>query len=154
MTPCGLLAPPAAGREASDAWLPIVSRELVRSYKHLYGRGPTKAKTIHRDDAVLTVLEDSFTRWEQLLVDAGLFDRVRDYRQACRDEVKGSYEDLVECMTERAVRSSLGQIDRCGVAFELFLLDPVSDVAPVERPPGRGAVRVGVSDHGLAVDAS
>ncbi len=106
-----------------------ISREVVRVHARFYGRGPTKAKTIWRDDVVICVLEDVFTKAEHLLVDGGRFEDVRRHRTAFQDEVEPLFRGIVEAITEREVRSFLSQIAEDGTACEVFVLGgPASPV--------------------------
>jgi uncharacterized protein YbcI len=113
-----------AARDGSGAVVAAVSRQLVGIYAEYYGRGPTKAKTIWRDDVVVCILEDVFTRAEQLLVDGGRFDQVRLNRQAFQDQLEPSFHKVVEDLTGRRVEACLSQVTRSGVAAEIFTLGP------------------------------
>jgi uncharacterized protein YbcI len=110
--------------------LPVVadiSREIVRVHSSHYGRGPTKAKTIWRDEVVVCVLQDIFTRSEQVLIDAGKFEQVRSNRLIFQDAVEPLLREVVERATGIKVRSFLSQVSVDGTASEVFVL---------ERSPG------------------
>jgi uncharacterized protein YbcI len=109
-------------RDASGAVVAMVSRQIVGIYAEYYGRGPTKAKTIWRDDIVVCILEDVFTRAEQLLVDGGRFDQVRLNRQAFQDQIEPLFREVVEKVTGRRVDACLSQVNVNGVAAEIFTL--------------------------------
>jgi uncharacterized protein YbcI len=106
-----------------------VSREIVRIYSRFYGRGPTKAKTIFHGEVVVTVLEEIFTKAEEVLVNAGHFDRVRAQRQAFQDEMEPLFCEAVERVTGRKVRAFLSQVTSEGVAAEVFVLVPVPETS-------------------------
>lgn len=110
-----------------------LSREIVRVYSRFYGRGPTKARTVFHNDMIVTVLEEIFTRAEQVLVDAGQFDRVRANRQALQDEVGPLFCQVAESVTGRRVRAFLSQVTEEGVAVEVFVLAPEGE-APALSP--------------------
>lgn len=58
-----------------------ISREMVRLYKELFGRGPTKARTeFAGPDIVICTLENTFTPAERSLVELGEHQRLRDTR--------------------------------------------------------------------------
>jgi uncharacterized protein YbcI len=106
--------------------LPVVadiSREIVQIHATHYGRGPTKAKTIWREDLVVVVLQDIFTKSEQVLVDAGKFEQVRANRLIFQDAVEPLMRQIVEQATGATVRSFLSQVSPDGVSSEVFLLD-------------------------------
>jgi uncharacterized protein YbcI len=103
-----------------------ISRDIVRIHARFYGRGPTKAKTIWRDEIVVCILEDIFTKAEQLLVGGGRFEDVRSHRTAFQDEVEPLFRAGVEAVTGRRVQSFLSQVSIDGVASEVFVLgDPI-----------------------------
>jgi uncharacterized protein YbcI len=99
-----------------------ISREIVRAHAQYYGRGPTKARTVWKEDVVVVILEEIFTRAERTLVNAGHFEQVRATRQAFQDEVGPLFTQLVEQATGRQVRSFLSQVNSDGVASEVFVL--------------------------------
>ena len=112
--------------------LPVVadiSREIVGIHAHHFGRGPTKAKTVWRDDVVVCVLQEIFTRSEQVLVDAGKFEQVRSNRQVFQEAVEPLLRQVIEQATGARVRTFLSQVSVDGTACEVFLL---------ERPPAAG----------------
>jgi len=99
-----------------------ISREIVRIHAQYYGRGPTRAKAVWRHDIVVVVLEEIFTRAEEVLVDAGRFDQVRSSRQAFQDEIEPLFKQSVELATGRPVRAFLSQVTEEGIASEVFVL--------------------------------
>jgi uncharacterized protein YbcI len=120
-----------SARDASGAVVAVISRQIVGVYAEYYGRGPTKAKTIWRDDIVVCILEDVFTRAEQLLVDGGRFDQVRLNRQAFQEQIEPLFHEVVEKVTGRQVGACLSQVNANGVAAEIFTL---SDFLPAVLP--------------------
>ena len=65
-------------------------RELARAT----GRGPTKARTTLGENAVFVVLQDTLTRGEQTLADAGGGNAVLDLRRgAARDGAANAQRD-------------------------------------------------------------
>jgi uncharacterized protein YbcI len=99
-----------------------ISREIVQIHRQFYGRGPTKAKTVWRDEIVVCILEEIFTKAEQLLVDHGRFEDVRSHRIAFQDEVAPLFRASVEAATGRNVKSFLSQVSEDGCASEVFVL--------------------------------
>jgi uncharacterized protein YbcI len=59
--------PPRARRELAAT----ISTRVLRAPARTTGRGPTKAKTTLGDNGIFVVLQDSLTRGEQNLTDAG-----------------------------------------------------------------------------------
>jgi uncharacterized protein YbcI len=114
----------AVTHDGSGAIVAAVSREIVGIYAQYYGRGPTKAKTFWREDVITCVLEDSFTRAERVLVEGGRFEQVRLNRQAFQDEIEPLFRETIEKVTGRRVDTCLSQINKDGVAAEVFVLGP------------------------------
>jgi uncharacterized protein YbcI len=111
-------------RDGPGAVVAAISRQLVGIYAEYYGRGPTRAKTIWRDDVVVCILEDVFTRAERLLIDGGRFDQVRLNRQAFQEQLEPTFHEVVEKVTGRQVEACLSQVNPTGVAAEIFTLGP------------------------------
>ncbi len=105
--------------------LATLSNAMVRLYKELFGRGPTKARTVYAGrDALLCTLENSLTPAETALVQMGEHQRLRDtrmfFQHASEDQLIGAVEEI----TGRKVIGYHSQIvfdpPR---AFEIFVLD-------------------------------
>jgi uncharacterized protein YbcI len=99
-----------------------ISRDIVGIHSRYYGRGPTRSKTIWREEIVCCVLGDIFTRAEQLLVGAGRFEEVRAHRTAFQDEVAPLFRGAVEERTRLRVEAFLSQVSKEGAATEVFVL--------------------------------
>jgi uncharacterized protein YbcI len=112
-----------------------ISREIVKAHAQYYGRGPTKARTVWKDDVVVVILEEIFTRAERTLVDAGHFEQVRASRQLFQDEVAPLFTQLVEQATGRRARGFLSQVSPEGVASEVFVLERETHEEPDELQP-------------------
>jgi uncharacterized protein YbcI len=126
-------APPATEtleKERGGSLVADISRDIVRVHSRYYGRGPTKAKTVWRDEIVICVLEDIYTKAELLLIDGGRFEDVRLHRIAFQDEVAPLLRAGVEAVTGRRVRSFLSQVSIDGLASEVFVLG-----GPLDQPP-------------------
>jgi uncharacterized protein YbcI len=111
------------GTTAPTSVLADISRRIVKAHAQYYGRGPTRARTMWKDDLVVVILEEIFTRAERTLVDTGHFDKVRATRQAFQDEIGPLFRQLIEQATGQRVRSFLGQVNRDGIAAEVFVLE-------------------------------
>lgn len=101
------------------------SREIVRLYARMLGRGPTRARTHLHTDHVACVLEDIFTRAERTLIDVGRGSQVVEMRLSLHDAMKSQLTGIVEEHTQRKVRLCICQVDaEVDVALEFFLLEP------------------------------
>jgi uncharacterized protein YbcI len=100
-----------------------ISRAVVRIHAQYYGRGPTRARAIWRHGIVTVILEEIFTKSEEVLVEAGKFEYVRSHRQAFQDQVEPIFRAAIEGATGRPVRAFLSQVTEQGIAAEVFVLD-------------------------------
>jgi uncharacterized protein YbcI len=103
-----------------------LSNAMVRLYKELFGRGPTKARTnFAGPDLIVSSLECSLTRIERLMVDAGEHERLRDLRMHFQYLNKEQFIGTVEQITGRKVRAFVSGIDtEHDISTELFYLEP------------------------------
>jgi uncharacterized protein YbcI len=123
---------------ALDAAISNAVVGLIRDY---VGRGPTKARTIHKGNLVLCVLEDTMTRAEQSLVAAGDDEFVVRMRHALQNAMRDELTTAVEGFTQRKVVAflSASHLDP-DLAAELFVLDePFSETADDSVPPEEAA---------------
>jgi uncharacterized protein YbcI len=105
-----------------------LSNAMVRLYKELFGRGPTRAKTSFAGpDLIVSTLENSLTRIEQHMADAGEHEKLRDLRMHFQHLNEEQFVGTVEQITGRKVRAFVSGIDaKRDVSAELFYLEPRS----------------------------
>ncbi len=115
----------ADGTEGQSVQM-AVSNAMVRLYKELFGRRPTKARTAFAGpDLIVTTLEDTLTPAEQNLVAMGEHQRLRDTRMFFQYASEKEFTTTVEEITGRKVRAFISGIDTSkNVACELFYLEP------------------------------
>ena len=102
-----------------------ISNAMVGLKKHLYGKGPTKAKTYINDNIVFCVLEGGLTRNEETLIAAGEEQLVRSYRLRFQEVVGKTSMGAIEELTGCKVLTYHSQIVFGPTrAFEIFLLEP------------------------------
>jgi len=103
-----------------------LSNEMVRLYKTLFGRGPTKARSHWLGpDAVVTTLEDTFTPAERNMVALGEHQRLRDMRTFFQHASADDFRGVVERVTGRRVRGFVSGVDTyADIATEVFYLEP------------------------------
>jgi uncharacterized protein YbcI len=101
---------------------------MVRIYKEVFGRGPTKTRTSYAGpDLLVSTLENSLTRIERTMVEAGEHERLRDLRMHFQYMSEDTFVGTVEQITGRKVRAFVSGIDtKQDVACELFYLEPLS----------------------------
>src|SRR3954447_1634816 len=120
---------PAASEQDQDRNQSVraeLSREMVRLYKDLFGRGPTKARTeFARSDIVICTLEDSFTPAERRLAEMDEHQRLRDTRLYFQHATENRFRYVVERVVGRKVRAFISGTDtKEDVSAELFYLEP------------------------------
>ena len=111
---------------AGHAVLQDVSNEMVRLYKDLFGRGPTKARSGWAGpDVLVCTLENSLTAAEQNLAELGEHQRLRDVRMFFQHASERDFTDSIEKLTGRKVRAFVSGIDvEHDVSSEVFYLQP------------------------------
>jgi uncharacterized protein YbcI len=111
---------PAQGEAAQ------ISNEMVRLYKNLFGRGPTRARTSYAGpDTILVTLENSLTPAEQTLAEMGEHQRLRDVRMFFQHARAADFREVIERITGRRVRAFVSGMDtKEDVSAELFYLEP------------------------------
>jgi len=103
-----------------------ISNEMVRLYKDLFGRGPTRTRTNYAGpDTILVTLENSLTAAERSLADLGEHQRLRDIRLLFQHARERDFRDTIERLTGRRVRAFVSGMDvEKDVAIEVFYLEP------------------------------
>jgi uncharacterized protein YbcI len=103
--------------------------EMVRIYKEIFGRGPTRARADWAGrDAVLCTLEDTLTRAERKMVEVGDHQRLQETRMFFQHVCKDDFRESVERITGRKVRAFVSGIDTdTDVASEVFYLERPGD---------------------------
>ncbi len=103
-----------------------LSNEMVRIYKEIFGRGPTRTRADWAGpDALLCTLEDSLTPAERKLAELGEHQRLRDTRTFFQHACERDFRASVEQITGRRVRAFVSGIDTANdVSSEVFYLEP------------------------------
>lgn len=116
-----------------DSVRSAISREMVRLYKELFGRGPTKVRTEFAGrDVVICTLENSFTPAERRLAEMEEHQRLRDTRLYFQYSSEDEFKETIERLLGRRVRAFISGIDTCAdLATEVFYLESEqSQLAP------------------------
>jgi len=103
-----------------------VSDAVVQALARTTGRGPTKARTTLGHDGVFVVVEDSLTRGERTLVQAGDGATVLDLRRRWQRAMEADLRREIERLVGRSVVGFMSDnhIDP-DLAVEFFVLEPV-----------------------------
>jgi uncharacterized protein YbcI len=122
----------SAGGQWHDGELAAaISNTVVAALARTTGRGPTKAKTTLGDNGVFVVLQDSLTRGEQVLADAGEGQAVLDLRRRWQRVMQVDVSREIEQLTGRKVIGFMSDnhIDP-DLAVEVFALEPLDTGSP------------------------
>jgi uncharacterized protein YbcI len=122
----------SAGSQRHDGELAAaISNAVVGALTRTTGRGPTKAKTTIGDNGVFVVLQDTLTRGEQVLADAGEGVAVLDLRRRWQRVMQADVSREIEQLTGRKVIGFMSDnhIDP-DLAVEVFVLEPLPTASP------------------------
>jgi uncharacterized protein YbcI len=105
-----------------------VTNAMVRLYKELFGRGPTKARTNYAGpDTLIVTIENSLTAAERNMLDVDEHQRVREIRMFFQHASEREFTETVEQITGRKVRAFVSGMDtQHDLASEIFYLEPVA----------------------------
>jgi len=130
-------APMGSGSRIAEGRSPMLelSNAMVRLYKEVFGRGPTKARAnFAGPDTLIIVLEDSMTVAERNLASLGEHQRLRDARLFFQYAVEHEFRATVERILHRRTVAFVSGIDtREDVAVEVFTLEPEPAAEQRER---------------------
>jgi uncharacterized protein YbcI len=105
-----------------------LTNAMVRLYKELFGRGPTKARTHYAGpDTLVSTLQNSLTPAERNMLDLDEHQRVREIRMFFQHASDNEFTGTVEEITGRKVWAFVSGMDtHKDVSTEVFYLEPVS----------------------------
>ena len=102
-----------------------ISNAMVAMKKRFYGKGPERARSYIMDDYVFCAMEGGLTRSEEVLVEAGQEQAVRQYRLLFQEAMTKTVTEAVEQITGRRVLGYHSQITFDPTrTFEIFVLEP------------------------------
>jgi uncharacterized protein YbcI len=105
-----------------------LTNAMVRLYKELFGRGPTKARTNYAGpDTLVATIENSLTPAERNMIGLGEDQRVREIRMFFQHASDNEFKGTVEQITGRKVRAFVSGMDTDeDVSAEVFYLEPLA----------------------------
>lgn len=111
-----------------------LTNAMVRLYKELFGRGPTKARTDYAGpDTLVATIQDSLTPAERNMIEMDEHKRVREIRMFFQHASEAEFKGTVEQITGRKVWAFVSGMDTHeDVATEVFYLE--SRAEPEARP--------------------
>jgi len=134
------MASTPAARQTGGSLTAAISNAIVRIMSEYTGRGPTKARTSIRDDVVLVLMQDTLTKAERSLLEAGETDFVLKTRHLFQTTMSDDLVAAVEMLTERKVIAfmSANHVDP-DMAAEMFVLEPGPEAYAQAQPPAHSA---------------
>lgn len=104
-----------------------LTNSMVRLYKELFGRGPTRARSDYAGpDTLISTIQNSLTAAERNMVDLGEHQRVREIRMFFQHASEAEFTGTVEAITGRKVWAFVSGVDTGqDVASEVFYLEPI-----------------------------
>jgi uncharacterized protein YbcI len=107
-----------------------LSTAVVHLLREHTGRGPTRAKTYINQDLVTVVLQDTLTKGERTLVEAGRSDDVLHTRHVFQQTMRDDLVEAVERLMGRNVAAFLSSNHiEPDLAIESFMLEPEATAA-------------------------
>jgi len=105
-----------------------ITNAMVRLYKELFGRGPTKVRSDYAGpDTLITTVENSLTPSERNLVALDEHHRLREIRMFFQHASERQFVDTIEQITGRRVRAFVSGIDtHQDVSSEVFYFEPLT----------------------------
>jgi uncharacterized protein YbcI len=124
---------PPLHEESGTPLRAAISREMVRTLKTFYGKGPEKAKSYFFDDLLFVVMRGGETPGEQTMLEAGQSDAVRAFRQHFQNVMGDRLVGTIEQLTGREVVTYQSQVlfDPF-VVIEIFVFDQPHASAAIE----------------------
>jgi uncharacterized protein YbcI len=118
-------------RRAQGSTSAAISDTVVRLMSEYTGRGPTRAKTHINHDLVTVVLQDTMTKGERRLAQAGKADAVLQMRQQFQRTMRDDLVTAVEMIAERKVIAFMSDNHiEPDMAVEVFVLESQDAEAP------------------------
>jgi uncharacterized protein YbcI len=126
-----------------------IALEVQRIHSEYYGQTPGQVRVYEASDVVVVLIEETFTRAEQVLIGRGEADEVQVIRRRFQLAIADQFRAIVQSATGRRVRAFLSDTDlREHLAVETFVLgEPVENMAGFEREGARSDSAQEISDQ-------
>jgi uncharacterized protein YbcI len=108
-----------------------ISNAVVSLFAEYLGRGPTRARTVIGPNLVTVILEDTFTKAERRLIEAGeelaVVSTRRTFQRTMADDLVAAVERIVGRKVYAFLSDQSAEPD---VAVEVFVLEPEPEPRP------------------------
>ena len=100
-----------------------IAEAMAGLHAEFYGYPPGSSRAIVHEDVVVVVMEQTFTRAEQTMIERGEFEEIQNIRRRFQRVMAEDFHSVVEKATGRDVRTFVSDTDiNEGLSIELFLL--------------------------------
>ena len=126
-----------------------IAGEIQRIHAEYYGQAPAEVRVYEAGDVLVALIEETFTRAEQVLIGRGEAGEVQVIRRRFELAIADQFRAIVQMATGRCVRAFLSDTDlRERLAVETFVLgEPVEDMAGFEREGASTDSEQSISDQ-------
>jgi uncharacterized protein YbcI len=132
-----------------------IASEIQRLHADYYGQAPAEVRVFEAGDVLVALIEETFTRAEQVLIGRGEADEVQIIRRRFQRAIADQFRAIVQTATGRCVRAFLSDTDlRERLAVETFVLgEAVEDMTGFERERATADSEQSISDQSQREDA-
>jgi uncharacterized protein YbcI len=126
-----------------------IASDIQRIHGEYYGQTPGLVRVFEDGDILVVLIEETFTRAEQILIGRGEADEVQIIRRRFQLAVADQFISIVQAATGRCVRAFLSDTDlRERLAVETFVLgEAVEDMTGFEREGACSDSEQAISDQ-------
>jgi uncharacterized protein YbcI len=126
-----------------------IASEIQQIHVDYYGQAPGAVRVYEAGDIVVALIEETFTRAEQVLIQRGEAQEVQIIRRRFQEAIADQFRAIVQKGTGRCVRAFLSDTDlHEQLAVETFVLgEPIEDMASFEREGASSDSEQALSDQ-------
>jgi uncharacterized protein YbcI len=122
---------------AAMADLVWLARQVLLIHCEYYGQEPARVRAFEAGDVIVVLVEGTFTRAEQTLIERGDASEVQVIRRRFETAIADQFIEIVQTATGRYARTFLPDTDlREQIAIETFVLgEPLGDLDETQNGP-------------------
>ena len=132
-----------------------IASEIQQIHGDYYGHAPGQVRVYEAGDVLVVLIEETFTRAEQILIRRGEAAEVQIIRRRFQLAIADQFRAIVQSATGRCVRAFLSDTDlHEQLAVETFVLgEPVEDMAGFEEDSARFDSEQAISEQSQREEA-
>jgi len=117
----------------------VIADRVQEIHGEYYGQAPANVRVYEAGDVLVVLIEETFTRAEQTLIERGEASEVQTIRRRFQMAIADQFIEIVQTATGRSVRAFLSDTHlHERLAVETFVLGgPVEDMAAFELEGSR-----------------